>query len=420
MIKIYELYPGITLRCFPDDRFKQNMLTLQFLRPLQKGENALNALIPAVLLRGCKGYEDLRSITLKLDDLYGAAVGAVVRKVGDWQTTGLSCSCIADRYALDGDRVLEPMLAFFFRLMLEPLTENGSFRGDFVESEKRNLIQTVEAQRNDKRGYANTRLMNHMCGRDPFGISRLGQVQDISAITAEAAYRHYQLLLRQSPMELFYVGPMEPDQVAGMLRPYLERFARTTAEKPVQSDFAGTGGGSYTESMEVTQSRLCMGFTTPATIRTPEFVAMQLLNTIFGAGMTCKLFMQIREKLSLCYDIGSAYHGVKGLLLVAAGIDSDKQALVRQQVLLQLEECQKGNITPQELEAAKQALICQLQAVHDSPGAIENYYGTAVISGMSMSRQDHIEAVQATTLEQVVAAAKTLQLHTVYFMEGVQ
>ena len=54
--------------------------------------------------------------------------------------------------------------------------------------------------------------------------------------------------------------------------------------------------------------------------------------------MTSKLFMNIREKMSLCYDIGSGFHGSKGIMAVAAGIDFQKDALVREKVLEQLEK----------------------------------------------------------------------------------
>ena len=92
MIKTFEIYPGITLRCFPDNRFKQSRLSIQLVRPMCREENALNALLPAVLLRGTQRYPDLQAITRKQDDLYGAGVGMLVRRVGDYQTTGLTCA----------------------------------------------------------------------------------------------------------------------------------------------------------------------------------------------------------------------------------------------------------------------------------------------------------------------------------------
>ena len=92
MIHTIALQPGITLRCFPDNRFKQSCLSLQFVRPMRGEEASLNALLPAVLLRGTKKRPDLRAIVLRLDDLYGASVGTQVRRVGDYQTTGMYCS----------------------------------------------------------------------------------------------------------------------------------------------------------------------------------------------------------------------------------------------------------------------------------------------------------------------------------------
>lgn len=420
MIQTIPLLPGITLRCFPDSRFKQGTLTLQLVRSMCREENALNALLPAVLLRGCSQYPDLRSITRHLDDLYGAAVGAVVRRVGDYQATGLSCGFMEDKYALDGDQVLAPMLTFLGQLLLEPVLENGAFRADYVESEKRNLIFAIESQRNDKRLYAGAQLTEHMCKADSFGIPRLGTVEQVAAITPKSLYDHYRKILTDSPMELFYVGAADPNAVAGYLRQILAPVTRCPMMLPAQTAFHDGGMGEYTEQMEVAQGKLCMGFTTPITLRCREFPAMQVFNTIFGAGMTCKLFMQIREKMSLCYDISSGYHGSKGMLTVSAGIDCKDNELVQAEILRQLEACQTGDITDAELSAAKQALISQLQATHDSPGAIEGYYATAVLSGLTLTPESYRQAVEAVTREDVVAAARSLQKHTVYFLKGVQ
>ena len=420
MIQTIQLLPGITLRCFPDSRFKQGTLTLQLVRPMRAEENAMNALLPAVLLRGSAKHPDLRSITLHLDDLYGAAVGAVVRRVGDYQTTGLSCGFMEDRFALEGDRVLAPMVEFLGELLLDPVLEQGAFRADYLESEKRNLIFTIESQRNDKRAYAGARLTEHMCKADSFGIPRLGTVEQVEAITADALYAHYRKILTESTIELFYVGAAAPETVAQLLRPLFAGLARTPMTLPAQTAFRDGGGGDYTEQMEVAQGKLCMGFVTPVTLRDPGFAAMQVFNTVFGAGMTCKLFMQIREKMSLCYDIGSGYHGSKGIVTVSAGIDCSQNELVQKEILRQLEACRNGQITDEELCSAKQSLISQLQATHDSPAAIEGYYATASLSGLAMTPADYRRAVEHVTLEDVMAAAQSLTRHTVFFLKGVQ
>lgn len=420
MIETIELLPGVTLRCFADSRFKQGCLSLQLIRPMDKQEAAMNALIPAVLLRGTVSAPDLRAITLRLDDLYGAAVGPVVRRVGDYQTTGLCCSFIADRYAMPGDRVLEPAIAFLGQLLLEPVTDKGIFRKDYIKSEKTNLIAAIEAQRNDKRAYAGAQMLKKMCRKDTFGIPRLGEAAQVKKITARSAWEHYQKILRESRIDIFYVGGAEPQAVAQALKPLLDRIDRDYVNLPGQTPYNPSAGGSYTEAMEIAQGKLAMGFTTPITIRHPQFAAMQVCNVLFGGGMTSLLFTNIREKLSLCYDIGSGYHSSKGIVTVSAGIDCRKYDTVKEQVLAQLSICQKGEFTDAQLNGAKQAVISSLQGVHDSPGAIESYYATAALSGLAMTPAEYKAAVEQVTAQQVAAAAATVKLHTDYFLKGVQ
>ncbi len=419
MIHTTTLFPGITLHHFADSRFKQSCLSLQLVRSAGKEECAMNALIPAILLRGCESAPDIRSITLRLDDLYGASIGALVRRVGDYQTTGLYCNFIGDRYTLDGESLLAPMAAFLKDLLLRPLTENGGFRGDFVESEKKNLISTIQSQMNNKRAYAASQLLRDLCADDPFGLPRLGYEEDVRAIDPVALYAHYQTILKESPMELFYVGDQAPEVVADALKTVFEGLDRCYVNLPAQTPFRGGKEGKRVETMEVAQGKLCMGFATPITLHDPRYAAMQVLNTLFGGGMTCKLFQNIREKRSLCYDIGSGYYGTKGLISVSAGIDCDKDELVQELILKELEDCRNGNITDEELVSAKEALISSLQSTHDSPGAIEGYYATGLLSGFRVTPAAYMDAVRAVTLEDVTAAAKTLKLRCVYFLKGV-
>ena len=82
MMKTTTISPGVTLRYLRDTRFKQGCLSFQLVRPMRKAEAAKNALLPAVLLRGTRKCPDLRAVTQRLDELYGAAVRPLVRRVG--------------------------------------------------------------------------------------------------------------------------------------------------------------------------------------------------------------------------------------------------------------------------------------------------------------------------------------------------
>ena len=76
--------------------------------------------------------------------------------------------------------------------------------------------------------------------------------------------------------------------------------------------------------------------------------------------------------------------------------------------------------TESELNAAKQGLITSLQSSQDSPGAIEGFYMTNLLSGRNLELPDYIRAVEQVTAHQVCQAAATFKCNTVYFLKGVQ
>lgn len=375
-------------------------------------------LIPSVLLRGTKRCPDLRAITENLDELYGASVSPLVRRVGDYQTTGLYCGFMDDRFALPGDRVLAPMLRFLEEILLDFPTEGEGFLPAFVEGEKKNLISTIDSELNDKRTYAMGKLLKTMCRGDSFGLPRLGEPEDVAAIDPVGLLTHYRKILRESRIEIFYVGSAPAEAVAEYISPLVSRLGGREGLLPPQTPFHPCPGQDVTETMEVSQGKLCMGFVTPIVNRDKEFPAMQVFNTVFGAGMTSKLFLNVREAMSLCYSIGSSYYGAKGILTVGAGIDFDKEQLTRDEILRQLDACRRGEITQEELTAGKEALLSSLRATSDSPGAIEGYYATAHLSGLNMTPERYMEVVEKVSLADVVAAARTVTLHSTYFLKG--
>ena len=420
MVQVFDLLPGVTLRCFWDTRFKHSCLSLQLLQPMEKDRAAMNALLPAVLLRGTKEYPDMRSLTRHLDDLYGAAVGPMVRRIGDWQTTGFYASFTDDRFALSGDRILEPVTKLLRQLLLEPVTDGAALKASYVESEKKNLIATIESQANDKRAWAMEQMIKKMCREDSYGIPRLGDKADVEAITPESLYAHLGRVLRESPVELFYVGSEDPGTVARLAKAIFAGVEREIRPLPAQTGFHPAEAVDEVQTQDVNQGKLCMGFVNPVTCREEGYLALQVFNALFGGGMTSKLFAHIRETLSLCYAIGSGLAGSKGILTVSAGIDSNLDQTVRTEILQQLELCRKGEISRQEMTSAKQAIRSSLLGVHDSPGSIEYFYSLSALSGQNQTPEEILEQLEDITLEDVQKAARETTLHSVFFLKGVE
>ena len=419
MITTTALSAGVTLRHFQTTRFKHGCITIQLLRPMCREEAALNALLPTVLLRGSRHYPDLRAVTQHLDDLYGASVGDLVRRVGDVQATGLGCTFTEDRFALAGDQILAPVVDFLRELLLDPQLEQGIFCQDYVESEKRNRLADIEAEFNDKRLYAANSLIRIMAREDSFGIPRVGSKEDVSAITAQSLYDHYRRILREAPVEIFYVGCADAQTVTDLFRPLFAGLERQPVPVPATAPLRDADGRQITQETAASQSILNMGFVTEIANGHPDLAAMRLCNAILGGTMTSKLFVNIREKQSLCYSIGSEYYSAKGIFTVAAGIDAQQEQTVRREILSQIDACKNGNISDRELTAAKEAILSALRTIYESPGAIERHFSTRTLSGTTQTSEELRQAIEESTVADVARAASTLREHSAFFLKGV-
>jgi predicted Zn-dependent peptidase len=310
------------------------------------------------------------------------------------------------------------VIRFLGELLLTPKLDDGGFDRDFVSGEKKNLIATIESELNDKRAYAMGKLLRTMCRADSFGVPRLGDKERVAEIDAKTLYTHYRRILRESAIELFYVGSCDGAQVAALLKDMLAPVDRAYEALHAQTAFHDGGSSEAEEQMDTAQSVLCMGFVTPITSASSNFAAMQVLNVIFGGGMTSKLFQQVREKRSLCYAIGSGYYASKGIMTVSAGIDREKRDEVHQEVLNQLDACRRGEITEKELQAAKDQVALALRTVCDNPSRLDDFHLGNAVLGREVTPEELRVQNDALTAADLADAANALTLDTVFFLRG--
>ena len=110
----------------------------------------------------------------------------------------------------------------------------------------------------------------------------------------------------------------------------------------------------------------------------PDFAAIKVFNAIYGGSVTSKLFENVREKLSLCYYASSSCDMHKGIMLVSSGIEETKLAQAKGEILAQLEEIRRGNVSAAELDAARKAVASDLRALTDSCGALGVFHDLLV------------------------------------------
>lgn len=409
--------PGVTLRALYTDKFKTSCFSINFMRAHSRETAALDALLPSVLLRATERYPDIRSISMHLDELYGATFGTLVRRKGEVKLVGFYADFIEDRFLPEGESVFRPMVEFAEEVLLHPYLEDGCFCERFVEGEKQNLINAIESSMNDKRTYAIKQMLKTMCAEEAYGVPRLGYAEDVEAITPQRLWEHYREILQTSQVEIFYAGHQSAQDVAAAFAPLFVKGVSETQSYQTQIIDKASQVNEIFETMDVNQGKLVMGLRSGITGKDAQYPALLMLNAIYGAGVTSKLFVNVREKLSVCYYASSSIDKYKGVMVISSGIAFENYSLAKNAILEELEACKRGQITETELETARNQIISSLKMSMDAPARLDDFYiGMAVSDGLDIPQL--MEEVKLLTVEDVSAVAKKLSLDTIYFLKG--
>ena len=408
----------VYLTATQSDKFKTGCFSVHFLRPLRRQEAAQNALIPGVLLGGTTSCPDVRSISIRLDTMYGASVGALARKKGEVQAVGLYADYVED--ALVGEPVFVPVTRFVAELLFCPLTEQGGFRREIYENERVNLINTMRSTLNSKQTYANLQLLKAMFADEPYGIPAHGEEADLEGLDAVRLFAQYQRLLAEAPVEIVYLGRAAPEEAAAVFREMLSALP-SGAGSMVPQTAPGKAGPlrQLEQRMPLAQSKLAIGCRCPAARAPQELAEMLCFCALFGGSYNSRLFLNVREAKSLCYYINSVYDKYKGLLRINSGIAADHHAQVREEIYRQLSDCAEGRFTEQELATAKRLLSAQLRSDQDNPSRLDEFYLGQAVLGRQEPLERLIEAVDLVDAAAVRRAAAGVCPDTEFFLKGV-
>lgn len=417
-----ELMPGVFLSHLRSDKFKTACMSVTLLTQLRRETAAMNAVIPFVLRRGTTRYGDMEQLSRRMDELYGAAVEPVVRRIGEIQCIGFYGSFPEPDYLPGGEALLGDTCALMAQLLLDPATRGGLLLPQYVDSERKKLLDIIRSRMNDKRSYALTRCIEEMCCYEDFAVSRFGSESEAENIHYKKLTRHYRKLIQTCPVEIFYCGKTDFKAVSAAMREAFSTMPRGEIDYDIGTDLRMNAVEDHVrfveEEMDVTQGKLVLGFRLGECMEEPDIPALYVFNAVYGSGATSKLFMNVREKLSLCYYASSAVYLHKGIMLVSSGIEFDKLDAARDEILAQLDSVRRGEITDDELRSAKKSVASDLRAVQDSLGELEGFYLSQALDGLDYGPAELAALAEDVTKEDVQAIAESIECDLIYFLKG--
>ena len=416
-----EIRPGVWLTHLREDKFKTACFSVSLLSQLNRETASMNALIPFVLRRGTSAFPDMEALSARMEELYGTVIEPIIRRIGEIQCCGFYASFPEDDFLPRGEGVLKDTLELTLDLLLSPVTRGGLLLPSYVDSEREKLLDLISARMNNKRSYAVLRCIEEMCCCEDFAVSRYGDEESCRSINYRKLSRHYRTLLQTSPIELFYCGRASLRDVKALLRDHLATLPRGEIDTEIGTEIRMNAleaePRSTVEEMDVAQANLVIGWRLGECMEDPDFAALYVFNDLFGGSPSSKLFLNVREKLSLCYYASSIIDIRKGLLLVSSGIQLSNLDAAKAEIFAQLDAVCRGDFSEDDLRTAKAGVISDLRSIPDSQGALESFYLSQAVVGADYSPTDLAELVNEVTAEQVTAIAKSVECDQIYLLK---
>lgn len=415
---------GIFVNLIKDDRFKHDRISVNFILPLSRETATGYALLPFLMQRGYAGCSDFTAFARKLDELYGATVSGRVSKAGSYQIITLTITHVDDRFTLNGESLAEECAHLLADIVTRPAIENGRFDPEAVVTEKNSLADTIAAEVNDKRSYAVTRCTELLFEGEPLAVKQYGYAEDVDAITPESAAACFETMLSTAAVEITMIGPSAGDSITVIFQEAFRQAMEHRNRQPITPDFdmeqkTPAEVRRVTEEMDLTQGKMVMGFSLRPTEDKRALAVSRIATAIYGSSPFSKLFMNVREKLSLCYYCASRTMASYGYMLVDCGIESVNQEKAEAEILHQLDEVCAGNFTEDEMENARLAVINSLRSVTDSLSAMSSWLLNEILQGgSSADPTDEIALTQAVTAEEVREYMQSAKLSVVYLLAG--
>lgn len=408
---------GIHLNLIQSNKFKSNLLSYYFIRPLSREEVTKNSLVPLVLKRGNKDYTTNLEIEKKLESMYGANFSISVNKRGERQVLRFTMEWAKGEYLSEEEYDLE-VISMLRNIIYNPYLEDGVFKEEYINQEKENLKNKIESKVNDKRSYAVNRCIEEMCKSERFSIYSLGYVEDIKSIDKTNLYKQYQNILDTSPIEIYYVGNYDENLISYLTennkidRTNILDIPRELILSPLQKK------NMVVEKLDVNQGKLVIGYRSDIPYEDKLYNGLLLAGDILGGGPNSKLFKNVREAESLAYYVSSTILKYKSIMIVDGGIEFEDYDKTVNIINKQIDSLKAGDFSDDDIEISKKAIKTSTESIKDSIFLISEFFFSQGISKDTRSLEEILSDFEKVTREEIISAANSIVMDTIYFMKN--
>ena len=248
--------------------------------------------------------------------------------------------------------------------------------------------------------------------RHPLGREIAGTPRSVRRARHETVVEHWERWYRPGNLVLAAAGQIRHDDVLKTAASWFEAGPSTSAPThlapPLEPPTPAPAGSLRVAYRRLSQGNLCIGM--PGVSRDdPDRWALDLLGAVLGDGMSSRLFLELRERRSLTYDVSTfgATFADCGTFGVHAGFDPEQAPAVVAAILEQLERVVQEPITPAELDRARAFTRGRLELRMEETGSVASWLGTGEsLLPRILTVDEVIERLDALTADDLLRVAR--------------
>ncbi len=405
-----------TLHVIDTNRFKTVKVSIRFTKKYDtESFYRLHLLNRVMAYNGSKKYPKASDISKRLEYLYGTSFGTKVHSYTNNMVFEVETSILNPRFVKED--LYKDVFEVISDVTLNPTVKKNKFNDEIFEREKKNYVESIMNVKDSPDDYASLLFREKFYKDTSLSESAYRNIDYIKSITNEDIYKEYKKLFTDYKIDVFVLGDKVSEDLFEVIDKYLSHFKQNSNYEHSLMLKIKPSKGEYKESYNTSQSILFVGLNAKGLTDEEFDSSFVLYNTILGSMNNSLLFVNVREKHSLCYYISSSAKMYTSDVIIVSGINKKSYKKALDLINKTLESMKDEKVVKKALKNAKKTINLSLNAYYESTSRIINTYYVNQF-GNNIDIEKRRESVNKATAEDVVNVAKKISASTIFMLEG--
>lgn len=273
------------------------------------------------------------------------------------------------------------------------LIQFPAFPSHELELERRLTLQSIRSMQEQPFTVAYNALRADMYGDHPYGLPGIGTPETIIGITQKDLYEAHQAYFRPNNTVIAIAGRITPTQAVHLVETYFGEWSAPDAPPPELTYPPLPQQNTQQQiDQDTNQAIVVVGYQAPP-VKHPAYAALKLMSTYLGNGLSSRLFVELREKRGLAYDVSAFYPTRLSMsqFVTYMGTAPENAAIAYEGLRYEVERLSQINLSEEELQASKNKLLGQYALGKQTNAQLAQLFGWYEVLGLGIDFDERFQ-----------------------------